>query len=164
MLNSTEAIYQGIKSAGIDFIVSVPCINLKELLIKIDKDEEIIHIPVTREEEGLGICAGAYLAGKKIAILMQNSGLGNSINALTSLYELYSFPLVMIISHRGTEGEPIIGQVPMGNVTSDLFSILNISCKQIKTPDEAKEIVGNSWNLSTELKKPIAILADINYW
>ena len=84
-MDSSEAIYDGLKDAGIDFIVSVPCANLSKILEMIDKDEDIIHIPVTREEEGIGICAGAYLGGKKPAILMQNSGLGNSINALKSL-------------------------------------------------------------------------------
>ena len=87
-MDSSEAIFNGIKDAGIDFIVSVPCVNLSKLLNMIDEDDEIIHIPVTREEEGIGICAGAYLGGKKTAILMQNSGLGNSINALKSLTQL----------------------------------------------------------------------------
>ena len=80
-MDSTEAIYNGLNDAEIDFIVSVPCVNLTRLLKMIDEDPEITHIPVTREEEGIGICAGAYLGGKKTAILMQNSGLGNSINA-----------------------------------------------------------------------------------
>ena len=92
-MDSTEAIYNGLKDAGIDFIVSVPCVNLSKLLNMIDEDDSITHIPVTREEEGIGLCAGAYLGGKRTAILMQNSGLGNSINALKSLTELYGFPL-----------------------------------------------------------------------
>ena len=112
-MDSSEAIYDALKDAGIDFIVSVPCVNLSKLLNMINEDDEIIHIPVTREEEGVGICAGAYLGGKKTAMLMQNSGLGNSINALKSLTELYKMPLLMIMSHRGTEGENICGQVPM---------------------------------------------------
>ncbi len=112
-MDSTEAIYNGLKDAEIDFVVSVPCVNLSKLLEMVDEDEEIMHIPVTREEEGIGICAGAYMGGRKPAILMQNSGLGNSINALKSLMELYKFPLVIIISHRGTEGETICGQIPM---------------------------------------------------
>ena len=116
-MDSTEAVYNGLKDAGIDFIVSVPCVNLSRLLEMIDEDEDIIHVPVTREEEGIGLCAGAYLGGKKTAILMQNSGLGNSINALKSLTELYKFPLLMIMSHRGTEGENICGQIPMGEST-----------------------------------------------
>ena len=99
-MDSSEAIYDGLKDAGINFIVSVPCVNLSKLLNMIDEDDEIIHIPVTREEEGIGICAGAYLGGKKPAILMQNSGFGNSVNALKSLTELYEMPLLMIMSHR----------------------------------------------------------------
>ena len=127
-MDSSEAIYDSLKDTGIDFIVSVPCVNLSKLLDMIDEDEEIIHIPVTREEEGIGICAGAYLGGKKPAILMQNSGLGNSINALKSLDELYEFPLLMIMSHRGTEGENICGQVPMGQSTPRILEwTLNFS-------------------------------------
>ena len=87
-MDSSEAIFNGLKDCGIDFIVSVPCVNLSKLLDMIDEDSEITHIPVTREEEGIGICAGAYLGGKSPAILMQNSGLGNSINALKSSMEL----------------------------------------------------------------------------
>ncbi len=64
-MDSSEAVYQGLKSAGINFIVSVPCVNLGKILEIIDEDEDIIHVPVTREEEGLGICAGAYFGGKK---------------------------------------------------------------------------------------------------
>ncbi|NYT18311.1 MAG: sulfopyruvate decarboxylase subunit alpha, partial [Methanobacteriales archaeon] len=86
-MDSSQAVYQGIKKAGIDFVVSLPCVNLGKLMELVECDPEIKHIPVTREEEGFGICAGAYLSGKKPAILMQNSGLGNSVNVLASLYQ-----------------------------------------------------------------------------
>ena len=59
MMDSSEAVFDGLKDAGIDLIVSVPCVNLSKILNMIDEDEDIIHIPVTREEEGIGICAGA---------------------------------------------------------------------------------------------------------
>ncbi|MCL2686994.1 MAG: sulfopyruvate decarboxylase subunit alpha [Methanobrevibacter sp.] len=163
-MDSTEAVYQGLKSAGINFIVSVPCINLGKLLEIIDNDDEIIHVPVTREEEGIGICAGAYFGGKKTAILMQNSGLGNCVNALGSLFQLYSLPLVMIMSHRGTEGEPIVGQVPMGKATPKVLEALELKYINPKTPEEAKKIIANSWKTSVEEKSPISILLDINYW
>ena len=71
LLDSTDVIYNGLKNAGINFIVSVPCANLKKLLNLIDDDDDIKHVPVTREEEGFGICAGAYMGGMKPAILMQ---------------------------------------------------------------------------------------------
>ena len=75
-------LYEEIKKSGIDLILSLPCILLKGLLTLIDEKKEIQHIPITREEEGVGIAAGAYLGGKTPAILMQNSGLGNSVNAI----------------------------------------------------------------------------------
>ena len=163
-MDSSEAIYNGLKDIGIDFIVSVPCVNLSKLLNMIDEDDEIIHIPVTREEEGIGICAGAYLGGKKTAILMQNSGLGNSINALKSLMELYEFPLLMIISHRGTEGENICGQVPMGESTPRILEAMDFKFFKPGTPEGAYEDIRESWDLSIEEGKPVSILLEIKYW
>lgn len=163
-MDSSEAIYNGLKEAGIDFVVSVPCVNLTKLLKLIDEDKDIIHTPVTREEEGIGICAGAYIGGRKTAILMQNSGLGNCVNALKSLYELYELPLVMIMSHRGTEGEPICGQVPMGKSTTKILEAMDLNYFKPKDINEAYEIVKNSWKLSCEEGKPISVLLEISYW
>ena len=163
-MDSTEAIYNGLKDAGINFIVSVPCVNLSKLLNMIDEDDEIIHIPVTREEEGIGLCAGAYLGGKNPAILMQNSGLGNSINALKSLTELYEFPLLMIMSHRGTEGENICGQVPMGESTPLILEAMNFNFFKPGSPERAYEDIKNSWELSREEGKPVSVLLEIKYW
>ena len=163
-MDSSEAIYNGLKDAGINFIVSVPCVNLSKLLDMIDEDDEIIHIPVTREEEGIGICAGAYLGGKRTAILMQNSGLGNSINALKSLIELYEMPLLMIMSHRGTEGENICGQVPMGISTPLILEAMDFKFFKPSNPESAYEDIKTSWELSEEEGKPVSILLEIKYW
>jgi len=163
-LDSSDAVYQGLKSAGIDFIVSVPCINLGKILEMVDEDKNIIHVPVTREEEGIGICAGAYFGGKSPAILMQNSGLGNCVNALGSLYQLYSLPIVMIMSHRGTEGESIIAQVPMGKATPKILDAMELEYFNPKNPNDAKEVISKSWELSKDKGAPISILLDIDYW
>ncbi|MFW9876238.1 MAG: thiamine pyrophosphate-binding protein [Candidatus Thorarchaeota archaeon] len=101
------ALYNIIKNSGIDLILSLPCILLKGLLEEIDRRQEIQHIPITREEEGVGIAAGAYLGGKTPALLIQNSGLGNSINAIKSLLQLYKIPIIFIMSHRGAEGKKL---------------------------------------------------------
>lgn len=163
-MDSSEAIYNGLKDAGINFIVSVPCVNLSKLLNMIDEDDEIIHIPVTREEEGIGICAGAYLGGKKPAIMMQNSGLGNSINALKSLDELYEFPLLMIMSHRGTEGESICGQVPMGESTPRILEAMDFKFFKPENPNAAYVDINESWELAVEEGRPVSVLLEIKYW
>jgi len=76
-MNPSLAVYQGLKNASIDFAASVPCVNLQQLLALVGGDPAIIHVPVTREEEGVGLCAGAWMGGRRPALLMQNSGLGS---------------------------------------------------------------------------------------
>lgn len=163
-LTPSQSIFKGINDAGIDFIVSVPCANLKELIPMVDESPDIIHLPVTREEEGVGICAGAYMGGKKPAMLMQNSGLGNSINALASLNMLYGIPLLMIISHRGVEGEPIVAQVPMGELTSKLLDTMDIPYFLPQKGADPADIIVKAWNAASKQKKPVAVLLPIQFW
>ena len=157
------AVYRGLKRAGIDFAASVPCINLHQLLHLVVDDHEIIHVPVTREEEGVGLCAGAWMGGRKPALIMQNSGLGNSINALASLDFLYEIPLLMIISHRGSEGETIAGQVPMGKLTPKLLDAMEVPYFSPNL-SSAEETVAQAWSLATSQKRPVALLLDLQFW
>lgn len=163
-LTPSQSIFKGINDAGIDFIVSVPCANLKELIPMVDESPDIIHLPVTREEEGVGICAGAYMGGKRPAMLMQNSGLGNSINALASLNMLYGIPLLMIISHRGVEGEPIVAQVPMGELTSKLLDTMDIPYFLPQKGVDPADLIVKAWNAASKQKKPVAVLLPIPFW
>jgi len=142
-------LYNGIKESGINLILSVPCILLRGLLNLINERNEILYIPLTREEEGIGIAAGAYLGGNFPAILMQNSGLGNSVNAIKSLLELYDIPVIFIISHRGGKDEKILAQKPMGEITEKLLEVIGIKTWSIKSNDEIfklKEAISYSQN------------------
>lgn len=163
-LDSSQAVYDALKKAGIDFIVSVPCVNLGKVLEMIECDPEITHVPVTREEEGFGICAGAFMGGRKPAILMQNSGLGNSVNVLASLFKLYRFPILMVISHRGTLGEGISAQIPMGKATSKVLDALDVPYFNPQTPEEALEVIEKSWKLAETGGMPVGVLLNITFW
>ncbi|MDD1774562.1 MAG: sulfopyruvate decarboxylase subunit alpha [Methanobacterium sp.] len=163
-MDSSEAVYKGLKKAGVNFVVSLPCVNLGKIMEMVDCDPDIIHIPVTREEEGFGICAGAYMGGKKTAILMQNSGLGNSVNVLASLYKLYQLPLLMVMSHRGTKGEFMSAQIPMGEATPGVLDALEIAYFLPKTPEDACKILSGAWLLSEMGGSPVAMLLEIEYW
>ncbi len=156
-------LYETIKNTGINLLLSVPCIMLKGLLEVIEEKKEIQHIAVTREEEGVGIAAGAYLGGKLPAILMQNSGLGNSINAIKSLLELYKIPVIFIMSHRGAEGEKIIAQMPMGQITIDLLNLLTIETYILNSPENIKDII-KAVDKAKKTKKPIAIILKRALW
>ncbi len=163
-LDGSQAIYNTLKRSGINFVVSLPCVNLDKIMKMVESDDDIIHVPVTREEEGFGICAGAFMGGKRTAILMQNSGLGNSVNALASLFELYKLPILIIMSHRGTEGEFMSAQIPMGNATPKVLDALQIPYFNPKTPDEALNLIPNAWKMAETNGTPVGILLSIKFW
>ena len=156
-------LYETIKDSGIDLILSLPCIMLKGLLQLIEEKNEIQHIPITREEEGVGIAAGAYLGGKTPAILMQNSGLGNSVNAIKSLLQLFKIPVIFIMSHRGAEGEKIVAQIPMGQLTPDLLDLLKMEKFIIDSKDNIKYLQ-TAVELSISSEMPTCILLKKVLW
>ncbi|MEM1512301.1 MAG: sulfopyruvate decarboxylase subunit alpha [Candidatus Jordarchaeales archaeon] len=122
--------------AGVDFAVSVPDTLFAEVLEKLES-VGIMHVPVTREEEGVGVAAGAYLGGKRPVILMQNSGLGNCMNALLSLNKTFGIPLLMLISQRGGRGEKIVAQIPMGEAT---IPLLKAACIPFYVPESLRQL------------------------
>ena len=140
-----SAIVKLLLKEGIAPILSLPCNMLAGLLREIEQ-HPVLHIPVCREEEGVGIAAGAALAGKKPLLLMQNSGLGNTINALMSLTRLYKLPLFLLMSHRGSPGETISAQIPMGEAAPLLLETLDINYIYIRS---SKDFL----RLATLLKK-----------
>ncbi len=162
-MNVDIALYEMIKNSEIDLILSLPCILLEGLLEVIEERNEIQHIPITREEEGVGIAAGAYLGGRTPAILMQNSGLGNSVNAIKSLLQLYEIPVIFIMSHRGTEGEKIAAQIPMGRLTPDLLDLLKIKKFIINSNNKLEEIK-TAVNHSRKSNKSVGILLKKSLW
>jgi len=128
-----------IEDAGVDIVCSVPC-NLLDTVLQLLDGSPVRHVPVTREEEGVGILAGAALAGKRPLLLMQNSGLGNCVNALASLTNLYELPLFLMMSHRGGAGERIIAQKPMGAAAPSVLDVLNIPHINIAKAADLEEL------------------------
>lgn len=103
------------------------------------------------------------MGGKRTALLMQNSGLGNSVNALASLDLLYGVPLLMIISHRGTSGEKISAQVPMGKLTEPVLSVMGIPFVK-PGQDGAEDAVVEAWKTAEVNGTPAAVLLDLDFW
>jgi len=162
-MNIDLLLYETIKKTKIDLILSLPCIMLKGVLQIIEKKNEIEHISVTREEEGVGIAAGAYLGGRTPAIVMQNSGLGNSVNAIKSLLQLYKIPVIFIMSHRGAEGEKILAKIPMGKLTPELLDLLKIE-KFIVDSERSLKNIQTAVKQSLSTGMPTGILLKRKLW
>ncbi|MGA2161735.1 MAG: sulfopyruvate decarboxylase subunit beta [Methanoregula sp.] len=127
-----------LKKQGIDLVSSVPCDRAKGLFFKLP--EAFRHIGLTREEDGVGISAGAYLAGARPAIALQSSGLGNMLNAILSLTVTFGLPLPILASWRGREGEKIPAQIPFNRPLPGILSAAGIACTEVSGPDAPHEI------------------------
>ena len=99
-----------------------------------EDDPEMTLVRLAKEEEGVGISAGAHLAGVKSAMLMQNHGFLAAINGIVSCAQLYRIPLLMLISDRGSFGEPDPWQTEGGGVTEELLRALRIPYRQLDDP------------------------------
>jgi phosphonopyruvate decarboxylase len=107
--------------------VGVPCSILNPLISFLDEDKSRVYVKATSEGEAMGVAAGWNLAGHQPVILMQNSGLGNAINPLTSLQLIYRFPCFLVISWRGEPGRPDAPQHQlMGQKILALLSLLEV--------------------------------------
>jgi len=95
----------------------------------------------TREEEAFGIAAGLYLGGKRPTVMLQSSGLGNSINALTSLFVPYQIPSLILISMRGDEGEWNSAQVPMGRAVAPICTAVGLSHATVSSLETTADTV-----------------------
>ncbi len=153
---SAAAILAGIKNAGIDFIATLPDEKMLELIRMVEKDRDVTHVPLCREEEGIGICAGAYLAGKRTAIVMQNAGFLNSCNALTTTSLQFQIPLLMLIYYAGDIGDR--GFSTLGSVTEPVLQAMGFRSYVLRNRDEIDESLRGAQILAEDSKKPVAVL------
>src|SRR5204863_2852726 len=93
---SADKIIRALKRAGVNFVASLPDASLVPLVQGFDKDNDIIHVPLSREEEGVGVCTGANLAGKRCVLMMQNAGFLNASNALTTTARQMEIPMLLL--------------------------------------------------------------------
>jgi sulfopyruvate decarboxylase alpha subunit len=111
---------------GIRLFATVPDYIVSQVLEHLWADPECRVVTACREEEGLGLLSGAWLGGARGALIMQNSGLGNSVNTLGSLNVASQIPVVLVISQRGDLGEFNPAQIPIGQATERILDALDI--------------------------------------
>ena len=151
-----QQILNGLKEAGIDLVSSVPDINMLQLINLLYEDEAISHVPVGREEEGIGVCAGAHLGGKKTAMLMQNGGLLNSCNGLTTTALQFGIPIVLLTYYAGDIGDNAFHMV--GLVTEPVLHGLGIKTVVMRDPARVKQDITGAVTLAHSSKRPVALL------
>lgn len=125
-MERTKILIEAIKEEGIDNILYLPCSTMTDLIGEFEKNTDINIYPLSREDEGIGLITGLYLAGKKPLLLIQDSGLGNSYNSIISLLETYQIPVPIICTRRGSIGEISAPNAMWADNTSALHKVLGL--------------------------------------
>jgi len=132
----------GLHAAGSRHVVYVPDNPLSHVLrILRERYPDVRTTIATREEEAFGIAAGLYLGGARPTVMLQSSGLGNSLNAITSLLLPYRIPALIAISMRGDAGEWNEAQVPMGRAVRAICDAIGIPHTTAESAESAGETV-----------------------
>ena len=162
-MDINERITEDLAAAGISFVTTVPCKQLAGVIDAIDRHKDIYHIPSNKEDEGMGLCAGAWMGGKRPCIIMQNTALGVTVNTLATLIQFYRMPLPMLISYRGELGEPVACQVEMAVHTKALLNQLHIPTYHFHRQADVEELP-KILDYTFMCNKPVAILTDASFW
>ena len=142
-----DGIFAALKAPEIRQIGYVPDAGHARLIELCRDDPEIRAVPLTTEEEGVALAAGAWLGGRRAALLMQSSGVGNCINML-SLTKTCRFPLVMLVAMRGEWAEFNPWQVPLGTKTRAALELCDVLVYRVEHPEEAAETVAASLDIA----------------
>jgi sulfopyruvate decarboxylase alpha subunit len=151
------AIHRQLKAWDVRQVAHVPDAGHKRLIELCQADNAIEVVPLTTEEEGVALLAGAWLGGQRGALLMQSSGVGNCVNML-SLPRVCRLPLLMIVTMRGEWGEFNPWQVPMGRNTEAVLELCNVLCFRADTADAVEPTVTAAARMAFEGPQATAVL------
>jgi len=145
----------GLLAAGFDFFTGVPCSLVKDVLAELEARG--LYFGETREDAALGVAAGAYLAGRLPVVVMQNSGLGVSLNALGSLHLLYEIPCLLLVTWRGFEGRDAPEHLVMGEVMPRLLDLFDLPHRAPLSGDAIGDV---EWAAATirARRKPVCLV------
>lgn len=152
-----DAVYQALCDANVRQASYVPDAGHARLIELLHEDGRIRPIVLTTEEEGIAISAGAWLGGHNSVVLMQSSGVGNCINAL-SLPVISQMPLLILVTMRGEWCEFNPWQVPMGSATQRSLEAIGVTVRRADDPADLIDLVKSCCMEAFHANRQIAVL------
>jgi sulfopyruvate decarboxylase subunit alpha len=137
-------VLKGLKEAQVRVVVALPDTLLKGVYQAAAKDPELRYIPVTNEAEGAALAAGAYAGGKRSVLVMENSGLRASCEALARIGLVNAFPVVMLMGYRGDVGERFHWGLNHGITMEPLLQAMRIPYLMVEREDDIVSSVGRA--------------------
>ena len=152
-----DQIYEVFRENGIRHVAHVPDGGHARLIERCESDAAMTTVSLTTEQEGVGMLIGSWLGGSRGALLIQSSGVGNCINAL-SVTKHGKFPLFMVVSMRGEWGEGMPWQVPMGQATRAVLEAMGVIVYEVERAADVRETVEAGAWLAFDSSVAVAVL------
>ena len=152
-----DALYRLLREQGVTIFAYVPDAGHKILIERSLADPEVHSVPLTTEEEGVALLAGADLGAARAVLLMQSSGVGNCVNML-SLVKAGRFPFLALVSMRGEFGEGNPWQFPMGQAVEPVLRAMGVLCLRVEHPQEVAPTVGAALTMAFQSGEAVAVL------
>jgi phosphonopyruvate decarboxylase len=145
------------EAEGYDFFAGVPCSLVGDAIAALEAHPRLPYAPAVREDVAVGLAAGAWLAGRVPLVIMQNSGLGTSLNAVVSLSLMYRLPVLLLVTWRGHGGKDAPEHIVMGEISPRLLDLIGVPHRVLA---EATVVADLAWARaeSTRLSQPVALL------
>lgn len=153
-----NALVEALATAGVDFVASFASSGMSASQKQVDKDPRFQCVFPSNEGEGMAICAGAYLAGRKPAILMENSGFLLSAYQLMRLHAANEVPVLMVLDHRGGFGEGNWWAVPLGWSTEPALDALRIPHAMADTAADVTRLLPRMVKSMLHTKVPACLI------
>lgn len=152
-----DRLYDQLRAADVSIFAHVPDAGHSRLIELCGEDPKAISVPLTTEAEGIGICAGAHLGGKRAVLLQQSSGVGNCINQL-SLIQHGQFPFLTYVSMRGEYGEGNPWQYAMGRATKPTLEAMGVYVMTASSPEDIVSMTEAGLTMAFQSERAVAIL------
>lgn len=152
-----DLIHATLGELGVRQVAYVPDAGHTRLIELCQSDPKMRAVPLTTEEEGVALAAGAWLGGQRAVLLMQSSGVGNCVNML-ALPRVCRMPLLALVTMRGEFGELNPWQLPMGQSTADVLRLAGVIVQRLDEPARAGETVRAAGNMAFAGQVPVAVL------
>jgi sulfopyruvate decarboxylase alpha subunit len=152
-----DAIHGVLGQLDVRQVAYVPDAGHTRLIALCAGDSAMRSVPLTTEEEGVALLAGAWLGGQRGVLLMQSSGVGNCVNML-ALTQACRFPLLMLITMRGEWGEFNPWQLHMGQRTARTLELCGTIVHRLDDAGRAEDTVRAAGVMAFEGQMPVAVL------
>lgn len=159
-MNWVNQTVDGLRQTDIELVAHLPDSSVWPLIETLEEDAAFRTVQVAREEEAVGILAGAWLGGMRGVLICQSSGLANSFNALASLTVPARIPFLGIVTRRGNLGEFNLAQVPAGYSMDRLLDEIGVRNAIIDSPDDLGRRVQMAGETAFATEVPYVLLFD----